>query len=175
MSRSIGPKGSNQGAVFEAVEVGEIDEGGVRTNSPLPVSGALVKSDGSGECRALSMVIGGDGSFFPNGLLDTGSSRTMVSPEVVETLQASSRVVGTDGSAKMFGLGGAPIMVEGEIVVWLVVCGYAFRHRVSVANIPYSVIVGMDVIRPHGALFGVGVDPEDQVEFVRAESRSASM
>jgi len=91
-------------------------------------------------------------------LVDTGSSFSMISAELYERLSSRPALLAFSSVAPdIVGVGGASAAVKGYIDIPFAIAETVVKHPLLVVEgLSFSLLVGMDVLRPHDASFRVG-------------------
>ena len=94
-----------------------------------------------------------DGVRVYEALIDTGSTFSMISNSFYSRLPSKPTIHKFDSSApELVGVGGASATVPGYIDVPLTLAGVKIAHPLFVVEgLAFSLLVGMDVLRPHVA------------------------
>ena len=91
-------------------------------------------------------------------IIDTGSSFSMLTAALYELLPSRPPIRKFDDSAPdVIGVGGASAGVRGYIDVPVQIAGAEVSHPLLVVtDLPFSLLIGMDVLRPHEAKLAFG-------------------
>ena len=98
-----------------------------------------------------------DGVLIRDVLVDTGSAYSMVSFALYDRLPTRPAINSFENSAPdIVGVGSASADVRGSVVVPLLIAGFEVMHPLLVVSeVPFAMLIGMDVLRPHAASFSV--------------------
>ena len=176
------PNGSQNSSFhpqFPVVEVRERDTRSSVGDSDSQKCGGSALTDITVVEKVIQAVVGPErqtlivsavikGNRYADVLLDTGSSRSMIHRKVVNDLSLGSLVKRRPTGENMVGIGGGKVREDGILVVPLEVAGRTFNHPLVVTvDCVYSVLIGMDIARAHGARIDVDLGPTDLVCFKR--------
>ena len=98
-----------------------------------------------------------DGVLIRDALADTNTAFSMVSSVLHDRLPSRPPINSFKNSAPdIVGVGGASVEVRGYIDVPLKIAGIEVAHPLLVVSkLPFAMLIGMDVLRPHAASFSV--------------------
>ena len=98
-----------------------------------------------------------DGVLIRDALVDTGAAYLMVSSALYDRLPTRLAINSFENFAPdIVKVGGASAEVKGYVVVPLLIAGFEVAHPLLVVSeLPFAMLIGMDVLRPHAASFSV--------------------
>ena len=98
-----------------------------------------------------------DGVLIRDALVETGSAYSMVISAHYDRLPTRPAINSFKNSAPdIVGIGGASAKVVGYVEVPLLIAGFEVAHPLLVVSeLPFAMLIGMDVLRPHAASFSV--------------------
>ena len=98
-----------------------------------------------------------DGVLIRDALVDTGSAYLIVSSALYDPLPTRFAINSFENSAPdIVGVGGASVEVRGYFVVPLLIAKFEVAHPLLVVSeLPFAMLIGMDVLQPHAARFSV--------------------
>ena len=122
----------------------------------MPKSTGAVSSAGTRVSQLFSDAVI-NGVLICDALLDTGSAYSMVSFALYDRLPTCPAINTLENSAlDIVGVGGASAEVIGFVEVPLLIAGFeVVDPMLVVSELPFAMLIGMDVLRPHAASFSV--------------------
>ena len=122
-----------------------------------PESTGAVSSAGTRVAQLISEELIDGEVLICDALVDTGSAYSMVSSALYDRLPTLPAIYSFENSAPdIVGVGGANAEVRGYVVVPLLIAGFDVAHPLLVVSeLPFAMLICMDVLRPHAASFSV--------------------
>ena len=131
----------------------------VKASVELVTSGAIASAGNETTQLCEEVVI--DGVRIADALIDTGSSLSMLSTATYCRLPSTPAIQPFTGAAPVVvGVGGARAEIRGYVDAPVELDGIAVHHPLLVVDgLAFALLIGMDVLRPHGATLSFDGDP----------------